>query len=403
MLPGNSFRWLLTAVVLCLIFPVASAQQFPEFVQFKSEGVQISFTLRKDFLPAISHMSLDVFTPDIKKVHQQVVTADQSLVWQVKQMSRYTEGNTELYLCAVTLKPVNGEPFILPGRIMQVGKKLEFQLLQERPSNLSGPTPVEFHKALTEAMPNNGSAWFFYALAICDSHRDEFGIPAISIAPPPPPPPALPSSAQVKEIRLTQEEQNRIAEEDKQWKAKKAAFQKDLKIAQPAFLKAQELADDCLIKDTAMAYLAAAAGEFDDEQQRTQWLLKRAESHCAINFAKAESYFALAVNHWQCAYTLTEKYAKPKLKDSDPFHFRAIADPADKQQFDKCLADGLGYLEKALAADPYYPDAMFYKSLMYRERQKTTPNLAERKKVDLEANKIKERGMELMKQREQRR
>ena len=244
MLPGNSFRWLLTAVVLCLIFPVASAQQFPEFVQFKSEGVQISFTLRKDFLPAISHMSLDVFTPDIKKVHQQVVTADQSLVWQVKQMSRYTEGNTELYLCAVTLKPVNGEPFILPGRIMQVGKKLEFQLLQERPSNLSGPTPVEFHKALTEAMPNNGSAWFFYALAICDSHRDEFGIPAISIAPPPPPPPALPSSAQVKEIRLTQEEQNRIAEEDKQWKAKKAAFQKDLKIAQPAFLKAQELADD---------------------------------------------------------------------------------------------------------------------------------------------------------------
>lgn len=402
MLLGNSFRWLLTAVVLCLIFRIASAQQSPELVEFRSEGQRISFTLRKDFLPAISHMSLDVFTPDIKKVHQQVVTADQSLVWQVKEMSRYTEGNTELYLCAVTLKPVNGEPFILPGRIMQVGKKLEFQLLQERPSNLSGPTPVEFHKALTVAIPDNGAAWFFYALAICETHRDEYGIPAIWLAPPPPPPPALPG-AQIKEISLTQEELKRMAEEDKQWKAKKAAFQNDLKIAQPAFLKATELSDDCLIKDTAMAYLAAAAGEFDDEQQRTRWLLKRVESPCATNFAKAESYFALAVENWQCAYTLTEKYAKPKLKDSEPFHFRAIADPADKRQFDKCLADGFGYLEKALAADPEYSDAMFYKSLMYRERQKTTANLAERRKIDLEANKIRERGMELMKQREQRR
>lgn len=54
-----SFRCLLTAVVLGLSFSMASAQEFSELVQFKSEGERISFTLRKDFLPAISHIGLD--------------------------------------------------------------------------------------------------------------------------------------------------------------------------------------------------------------------------------------------------------------------------------------------------------------------------------------------------------
>lgn len=386
--------WLLIAVILCFGFANTLAQGELSPINFKSEADQVSFTLRKEFLPAISHISIEVFTPEIKKIHQQVVPADQSLIWKMKEMSRYAEGNTYLFICAVRLKPVNGEAFVLPGRIMQVGKNLEFQLLEQRPDNLPGPAPVEFHKAMTETMPNNGAAWFFYALAICDKHRDEFGIPAISLAPSPPPPPAAPGP--YKEIPLTKEELKQIAEEDKKWEAKKAAFQKDLKIAQPAFLKAAELADDCQIKDAAMSYLAAAASEFDDQEQERKWVLKRIESPCSTNTAKAESYFLLAVKQWSCAYQLTEKYAKPGLKATDPFHFRSL-NAKDKKQFDACLSSGFEYLEKALNLNPEYPDALFYKSLMYREKQKTTPDPVQRKKIGEEATKITNLALEITK------
>src|SRR5262249_49017295 len=150
-----------------------------------------------------------------------------------------------------------------------------------------------------------------------------------------------------------------LAEEEKQWQAEKAALRNDLKMAQPAFLKAVGLLEDCQLKDTAMSYLAAIAGEFEDEEQSKQWLLKRIEIPCATNTTKAESYYALGVKQWSCAYTLTSKYSNPKQSATDPFHFRAIANPADKQKFASCLSDGAAYLEKALQANPNYTDALF--------------------------------------------
>lgn len=390
-------RILMVITVLALSATFSQAQDGLLPVVFKSEGSQISFTLRKEFLPAISQIGLDVFTPEVKKVHGQIVPAGQSLVWQVQEMSRYTEGETFLYLCAVILKPINGEPHVLLGRIMQSGKKLEFRLMTERPDNLPGLGPVEFYKAMTEAMPNNGAAWFFYALAICESHRDPMGFSAIGLMPPPPPPPAMP--VPVKVIPPSKEEQAQLDEEERQWKAKREALQKDLKVAQPAFVKAAELAEDCQVKDAAMAYLVAIAGEFDDEEQSRQWLLKRIESPCATKGSRAESYYALGVKQWSCAYQVTGKYANSKLKATDPFHFRAITNLADKQQFDSCLATGAAYIEKALEADPDYVDAMFYKALIYREKQKVTASPAERKKIGDEAMKIFNRTSEMMKQR----
>ncbi len=390
---------IITVLVLSVTFSQAQDALLP--VVFKSEGSQISLTLRKEFLPAISQIGMDVFTPEVKKVHGQIVPAGQSLVWQMQEMSRYTEGETFLYLCAVILKPIKGEPHVVLGRIMQSGKKLEFRLMTERPDNLPGPGPVEFHKSMTEAMPNNGVAWFFYGQAICDKHQDGMGFSAISLTPPPPPPPAppsLPGMGAIKEIQLSKEELKQIAEDEKQWKAKHDALLKDLKVAQPFFLKAAEVADDCQIKDVAMAYLAAIAREFEDGDGERQWLLKRIEHPCATNSVKAESYYALGVKQWAGAYELSGKYASKKA--ADPFHFRSFTNPADKQKFDRYVAAADEYLEKALGADPNFVDAMFYQSLIYREKQKVTANLAERKKLGDQAIKIANQATEMMKRRE---
>lgn len=401
MYPISLIRGLLTVTLLLLSFSLTQAQEALLPVIFKSEGRQISFTVRKELLPVISHISLQVLTLDAKTIHEQLGAADQPQVWEVKEMSRYTEGDTYLYMGAVILKPLKGDPYVLLGQIMQSGKKLEFRLMTERPNNLPGLTPVEFYKSLTEIAPNNGAAWFFYASAICDQQRDSMGFFTVLLAPPPPPPPAAPnlSNIVIKEIPRSKEEQKQIDEENRRWEAKQAALEKDMKVAQPFFLKAVELADDCQIKDTAMAYLAAIAGQLGDDGQQREWLLKRIESSCATNSAKAESYYALGVKQWECAYTLTGKYANKKA--ADPFHFRAIRNPADKQQFDNCAAKAAEFLEKALEAQPDYVDALFYKSLIFRELQKTTADLAKRKKLEAEATKTNNRAVAVMKQRDQ--
>ncbi len=390
-------RSLMTVTLLFLCFSLTQAQEAHLPVIFKSEGSQISFTVKKELLPVISHLGLNVFTPDFKLVHEQIGIADKALVWEVKEMSPYTEGDTYLYVGAVILKPIKGDLYVLPGQIMQSGKKLEFRLMKERPSNIPGFTPVEFYKSLTEIAPNNSAAWFFYGVSVCE--QSGTGFSADQMTPPPPPAAPLPPGRfVVTEVALSKEEQNRLDEEDRKWKTKVAALQKDLKVAQPAFLKAAELAVDCQTKDAAMAYLAAIAVEFDDTELQKQWLLKRIESSCATNSAKAESYYALGVKQWECAYNLTGKYANKKA--ADPFHFRAISDPADKLKFGNCVTAGIEYMGKALEADPGLVDAMYYKSLIYREKQKTTANPAERKKIGVEALKIANRATEISKQRD---
>lgn len=388
-------RGLMTGTLLFLCFSLVQAQEAHLPVIFKSEGNQISFTVKKELLPVISHIGLNVFTPDFKLVHEQMGFADQALVWDVKEMSPYTEGDTYLYVGAVILKPIKGDPYVLPGQIMQTGKKLEFRLMKERPSNIPGFAPVEFYKSLTEIAPNNGAAWFFYGVSV--SEQSGTGFSADYILPPPPPPaPPPPGKFVVKEIPVSKEEQKQIDEENRKWKAQVEALKKDLKVAQPAFVKAAELAVDCQVKDAAMAYLAAIALELDDMELQKQWLFKRIEGPCATNRAKAESYYVLGVKQWARAYDLTGKYADKKA--ADPFHFRTITNPADKQQLDSCISTAAQYFEKALEADPKFVDAVFYKSLIYREKQKVTANPVERKRLNDEAVKLTARGRELMKQ-----
>lgn len=397
-------RTLTTITLLFFCSVITHAQDTLLPIIFKSESNQVSFTLRKEFQPAISTFVLQIYkseetSQEIKQLHEQIGSSNQLLVWQMKD-SNGKPLQEKLYLCAILLKPVNGDVYAIVGRILKTDKGFEFSLFEERPSNLQGLTPEEFHKSMTEAMPGNGTAWFFYAQAVYEKNTDSYGP---ILLPPPPPPMAPPGNASVvvvKSPRLSKEEEKRIAEEEKQAEMKAAAHRSDVKVALPAFLKASELAEDCQIKDAAMSYLAMIADHLDDTERERQWLLKRIDSPCATNRIKAESYYSLGIKQWVSAYNLTSKYANPKLKAADPFHFRVIANPAEKLKFANYVTTGGEYLEKALEADPGFVDAMYYKSLIYREKQKTTANPVERKKIGDEALKITSRATEIMKQRD---
>lgn len=203
--------------------------------------------------------------------------------------------------------------------------------------------------------------------------------------PPSPPSPPIPKD--------TDEDLKRYAEEERQRKAKELAMRKEMTATiLPAIRKAYDLANDCQTKDAVMSYLNRIAVSLNNRQEARQWLLTRAESDCASKESVAESYYALGVEEWSCAYDLIERYTNPKLKAADPFHFRAITRSEDKRQFDACLAAGFQYIEKALEANPDYADAMFYKSLLYREKQMVTADPVEHKELGDEAMKIAERA-----------
>ncbi len=175
-----------------------------------------------------------------------------------------------------------------------------------------------------------------------------------------------------------------------------------------AYNKALELAgNDCKTKDNAIGYIATiyddlmANTEGEDkikyENAHREWLLKRAENECATNDVKVVTYYSIAVKYWTCAYNQSTRYSD-KTKAFDPFHCRNFYYEPDKKKFEDCLVKGFEYIDKALAINPDYADALSYKSLLFRERQKATCAEAERKKFEAEAKKLADRAIELMKQ-----
>jgi len=169
-----------------------------------------------------------------------------------------------------------------------------------------------------------------------------------------------------------------------------------------AYNKALDLSqNDCKLKDNAMGYIATIYDELGDEEKHREWLLKRVEGNdCADKTTKAVTYYSIAHQYWTCAYTQSTRYAD-KTKTADPFHVRNFYYEPDKLKFDDCLEKGFEYIEKTLKVDPEYADAMSYKSLLFRERQKSTKNEAERKKYEQEAEAIAKQAMELMNQQKE--
>ncbi len=215
-----------------------------------------------------------------------------------------------------------------------------------------------FIKSATELDPNNPNGWLFYGATLIKLYAN--------------------------------------AESDSDKKAKQdqaiEAYQNALKQAENLKLEKEK----CSVRDNAIGYLAKIYDDKGDENTRREWLLKRTEGVCAKPDVKAATFYSIGVAYWKCAYDQTQRYAD-KQKITELFHFRTIYTPEDKKKHEDCLAKGMEYIEKALAVNPDYADALSYKSLLLREKQKTTNVEAERKKYNDEAEKLAKRVMELNK------
>jgi tetratricopeptide (TPR) repeat protein len=170
------------------------------------------------------------------------------------------------------------------------------------------------------------------------------------------------------------------------------------------FKKALELSKgDCKVEESAMAYITSVYDDLGKEDEWRNWMVKRAESSCASKTLKATTYHAIAVKFWQCSYDQTTRYADKDLSFKDQFHYRNMdyeAAREDKKKVEDCINHGMEYVEKALQIDPEYAEVLYYKGLLYREKQKMTKVEAERKQYESEAKSIADKATEITKRKE---
>ena len=101
------------------------------------------------------------------------------------------------------------------------------------------------------------------------------------------------------------------------------------------------------------------------------------------------------MGYWKFSYDQTTRYADKALAVKVPFHYRNMEYEAarpDKEKAEQCVTKGFEYIEKAIQVDPEYEQALFYKGLLYREKEKLTKDAGERKKYDDEAKKISDQA-----------
>jgi tetratricopeptide (TPR) repeat protein len=218
----------------------------------------------------------------------------------------------------------------------------------------------EFFREAKETDPNNSVAWLYYGATLVKEY---------------------------KEPNIEEQKKKEIANQ-----------------AIGVYEKALELSgNNCIAIDNAVSYLATIYDDLNNDEEWRKWMERRAESECSKNDVKAQSYYTIAQRYWQCSYDETTRYADKATLATQPFHYRNMDYPAalpDKQKAEQCVAKGLEYMEKALSIDPEYVDAMYYKGLLYRERQKLTKEEAKRKELDQLAVKIASEASATQKRKE---
>jgi hypothetical protein len=184
------------------------------------------------------------------------------------------------------------------------------------------------------------------------------------------------------------------------------AKKKDMaKQAIEVYQKALSLSNDnCTVVENALSYLAVVYKDLKNDDEWRKATEARAIHTCTKPDAKAQAFYGIGVEYWQCSYDQTTRYQDKALFGKDQFHYRRMDySPealADKQKAEVCVAKGFEYLEKALAQDPEYTQAMYYKALLYRERQKLTKEEPKRKEFEQMADKISADASALDKKRE---
>lgn len=212
--------------------------------------------------------------------------------------------------------------------------------------------------------------------------------------PPPPPPPPTAKSKNRKGGRSQSQESSTFDIPPETAGPSKT----ELKESVNELEKALALAGDCETKNRLLTDIMMAYYNLGAEAEAEESMLKIAESECATNEIKSSMYYSIVVYNWRRAYDLSIRYARSKAWA--PFHYRSITNPADKRKFDDCLTKGFEYIDKALAVNPEYVEAIFYKALLCREKQKTSANVAEHKRWADEAMALADKATEIQKRKE---
>jgi Tfp pilus assembly protein PilF len=217
-----------------------------------------------------------------------------------------------------------------------------------------------FFKDATETDPNSASAWLYLGATIVRDYRKEI------------------DEAKKRDLA------NQALE----------VYQKALSLA----------SNNCVVVNNALSYIAVI---HDDTRNTEEWrktMLDRATNQCMTKETRAESFYGLGVNYWQCSYDQTTRYQDKALSSADQFHYRKMDySPealADRQKAQACVTKGFEYFEKALEIDPEYTQAMFYKGLLYRELQKLIKEEPKRKEFEQMALKIASEATALQRKRE---
>jgi tetratricopeptide (TPR) repeat protein len=211
----------------------------------------------------------------------------------------------------------------------------------------------------TEYDPNNAIAWLYYGATLVRDYR----------------------------------------EEDKDEGKKKEVANQALQV----FEKALTLSgSNCTNKDNAISNIAVIYDDLSDSDNWRTWMLKRAEDPCSSKEAKVAGYYVIAVRYFNCSHDQTNRY-QDRTKVSDSWHYRDMDYPAalaDKRRAEDCVTKGLEYIERALQENPEDSNSLFYKGLLYRERQMLTKDPVKRKELGDIALKLNEQASALLQKQE---
>jgi len=161
---------------------------------------------------------------------------------------------------------------------------------------------------------------------------------------------------------------------------------------------------NCVNRDNAISNIVVIYDDLNDDESWRTWILKRAEDECSTKVAKLASYYSIAIKYYNCSQEQTTRYAdKAKLLANDSWHYRDMDYPAampDKRKAEECVSKGLEYIEKALQEDPEDANSLFYKGMLYGQRQILTRDPVKRKEMEKMRLKIGDLAVEAQKRKE---
>ncbi len=123
-----------------------------------------------------------------------------------------------------------------------------------------------------------------------------------------------------------------------------------------------------------------------------------------VNDKKKEAYYTIGVIDWTKSYQpRMEVRAKIGMRPEEPGPIKdKKAREELKAQNGEVIREGIEMLEKALALDPDYDDAMAYMNLMYRERADVADTVEENKQDTAVADRWVQKTLETKKRKTER-